>query len=135
MRAERRLLLAALALAAGLAGCSKPRPVTEIIESNGGRWRVLVAPPLGTCVGGEPCSLEVSVETRDGEPPPRLELSVDAAMPDHRHGLVARPAVTRLGESRWRVDGLLLHMPGYWEVYFDLTEGAMTERAQAAVQR
>ena len=38
-------------------------------------------------------------------------------------------------DGSYQVDGLLLHMPGYWEVYFDLTTGPVTERAQVAVER
>ena len=29
---------------------------------------------------------------------------------------------------------MLLHMPGRWELYFDVGEGALTERAQIEVE-
>ena len=137
MRTERLALLLAAALAA--AGCGAPpapEPPRQEILSNGGRWRLFVQPPLADCAVGEPCSFAVRVEGAGGTPPPLLlHLEVDAAMPDHRHGLNLRPAVSGSALDGWRVDDLLLHMPGYWEVYFDLTEGAMTERAQAVVER
>ena len=70
----------------------------------------------------------------EGCDPPRrpvdVRLRVDAAMPDHRHGMNTEAVVTSTGAGRFVVDGLLLHMPGRWELYFDVTDGAVTERAQ-----
>jgi len=56
------------------------------------------------------------------------ELSVDATMPAHRHGMNYKPTVTREGPGRWRAEGLLLHMPGEWQFRFDLREDGNTER-------
>ena len=58
------------------------------------------------------------------------ELEVDARMPAHAHGLRQAPRLEALGPGRWRVDGLLLHMVGHWELHVDLRRGALTERAQ-----
>ena len=63
-----------------------------------------------------------------------VELSVDAAMPEHGHGMNRVPEVRHAGDGRYVVDGMLLHMPGRWEVYFDVTDGALTERAQIEVE-
>ena len=63
-----------------------------------------------------------------------IELSVDAAMPEHGHGMNRVPSVAALGDGRFRAEGLLFHMPGRWEIYFDVTRGAITERAQADVE-
>jgi len=136
MRLDRvAILLAALLLVA----CGPGPPATPPVDtftSNDGTWILQVEPPLADCVLNEPCSFSVRVERSDAAPlPPRLRLEVDAAMPDHRHGLNSRPAVSRSGTETFQVDGLLLHMPGYWEVYFDVTTGAVTERAQLAVER
>jgi tripartite motif-containing protein 71 len=99
--------------------------------SNGGRYRVSVrAPepwPLNDLFG-----LEVSVE--EGCDPPRrptaARLRVDAAMPEHRHGMNTDAVVTPRGSGRFGAEGLLLHMPGRWEMYFDVTDRGVTERAQ-----
>jgi hypothetical protein len=42
------------------------------------------------------------------------------------------PEVTRAGDG-FLVGGMLFHMPGRWELYLDVTEGALTERAQLEV--
>jgi hypothetical protein len=44
---------------------------------------------------------------------------VDAWMPEHRHGMNYAPTVTKLDWGHYRAEGLLLHMPGEWEVVFD----------------
>lgn len=50
-------------------------------------------------------------------------LRVDATMPEHRHGMNYRPSLHALGDGRWRADGLLWHMPGRWELRFDVEAG------------
>jgi len=55
------------------------------------------------------------------------ELRVDAVMPEHKHGMNYRPAVTRIGDGRFRAEGLMLHMPGPWEIRFDLRGAAGDE--------
>lgn len=99
--------------------------------SNGGRYHIRVSAPdpfpLNQLFG-----LEATVE--EGCDPPRrpaaARLRVDAAMPEHRHGMNTQAVTTPSGAGRFGVEGLLLHMPGRWELYFDITDGAVTERAQ-----
>ena len=68
----------------------------------------------------------------EGEPiPGEIEVTIDAAMPHHGHGMNVRPAVERSAKGHLSADGMLLHMPGYWEIYFDIRDGHITERAQA----
>lgn len=43
---------------------------------------------------------------------------VDATMPQHGHGMNYRPTVEALGGGRFRASGLLLHMPGRWQLSF-----------------
>ena len=62
-----------------------------------------------------------------------VELDVDAGMPQHGHGLARRPRIERVEPGHWRVEGLRFHMPGRWELFFDVTRGARLERAQASV--
>lgn len=69
--------------------------------------------------------------------PVQAELtSVDATMPEHRHGMNYRPSVKALGDGRWRVEGMLWHMSGRWELRFDVThEGSrQTLRHDVVVQ-
>ncbi len=55
-------------------------------------------------------------------------LRVGAQMPEHRHGMNYRPSLKPLGDGRWRVDGLLWHMPGRWELVLDTELAARKHR-------
>jgi hypothetical protein len=80
-------------------------------------WRVEPA-PLRV---GQPFELRVQLC------PTTLRLQrVDAQMPEHRHGMNYRPSVTPLGEGLWRVQGMLWHMAGRWELKLDVVDDAGT---------
>ncbi|HLT78357.1 MAG TPA: hypothetical protein VKZ87_13315 [Ferrovibrio sp.] len=55
-------------------------------------------------------------------------IAVDATMPAHRHGMNYRTTVTQLAPGEFRAEGLLFHMPGEWEIVFDLFYGERRER-------
>jgi hypothetical protein len=57
-------------------------------------------------------------------------LVLDGGMPEHGHGLARETRATRLGDFHWKFEGLRLHMGGRWRLYFDIREGARTERAE-----
>lgn len=42
-------------------------------------------------------------------------LKFDAHMPAHQHGMNFLTDVTKLGENRFEVSNVVLHMPGTWE--------------------
>jgi len=74
----------------------------------------------------EPFSLLFNVCTKtDG---PAELVALDAQMPDHKHGMNYRPTIVSLGEGRYRVDGLVFHMPGRWELAIDVRAGEESER-------
>lgn len=58
---------------------------------------------------------------------------IDAAMPHHGHGMNVAPRMRREGPGRWRAAGMLMHMPGRWEVFIDLDRDGLVERAQSTV--
>jgi hypothetical protein len=60
-----------------------------------------------------------------GAPPGLL---VDAYMPEHRHGMNYRPRVSRRPDGIYVAEGLLFHMPGQWELRFDVQRGGKSER-------
>ena len=66
---------------------------------------------------GIPLDREFSLSIRACGKSPISSVSVDAQMPEHRHGMNYKPSITRAGDA-WRADGLLLHMPGKWELIF-----------------
>jgi hypothetical protein len=60
--------------------------------------------------------------------PPTQALRVDAQMPEHRHGMNYRPTVAATGDGRWVAQGMMFHMPGRWQLVFDVERGGRTER-------
>ena len=74
---------------------------------------------------GQPFALLMNVCTKGGDPA-ELVL-VDATMPEHKHGMNYRPTVTAVGDGRFRAEGLLLHMPGLWEIRFELRRAGASE--------
>ena len=53
---------------------------------------------------------------------------IDAQMPEHRHGMNYRPVVVASGPGAYRADGLMFHMPGRWDLLFDVVTSAGSER-------
>lgn len=44
----------------------------------------------------------------------------DAQMPAHRHGMVTKAKISSTGSQRYLIEGVKLHMPGMWQLVFDL---------------
>jgi hypothetical protein len=80
-------------------------------------WR---AEPLKISAG-QPFSLQLQLC-----PASAVLTRVDATMPEHRHGMNYKLSLHKLGEGRWRVDGLLWHMAGRWELRFDVQHDGST---------
>jgi hypothetical protein len=57
---------------------------------------------------------------------------VDAQMPEHRHGMNYKASVRAEGGGRYRAEGLMFHMPGRWELMFEV-RGTETDRLLAEV--
>ena len=102
------------------------------IVSNDGTYRVQYDLEPDVIEFGELFSLTLWPERVDGEEF-ASRLAVDARMPEHAHGMNREPKVERREDGSLRVTNLFFHMPGYWEIYFDFTRGAITERAQFPV--
>ena len=75
---------------------------------------------------GQPFSLLFNVCAKSGSPGELL--AVDAQMPDHKHGMNYRPTIVPGGDGRYRVDGMVFHMPGHWELSIDVRAGEESER-------
>jgi len=56
---------------------------------------------------------------------------VDASMPDHRHGMNYQPSVVRKDENAYTASGLMFHMPGRWQLVFEVDSASGRERILA----
>lgn len=113
-----------------------PRPSAVLpagpAATTGGRFSVSVTPLTPVRVN-ELVSLEVRV-CRDpsmGTPAAGVAVWADAAMPAHGHGLNLTPRTTPVADRPgvYRIDGLLFHMPGAWELRIDVRENGREDRA------
>lgn len=117
------------------AAAPEPDATWHVVPSADGgfvvRWRSLPdsIPTL------EPFSLEVELYRDESlsEPLASGGLGVDAGMPHHGHGMNVAPRITALGQGRYRVDAMLFHMGGRWELVFDHLDELGSERAQTTV--
>ena len=62
--------------------------------------------------------------------PPVGRVGVRGWMPDHRHGMNYRPAVSLNGLSG-TAEGLMFHMPGRWQLILDVRGAAGREKLTA----
>lgn len=44
------------------------------------------------------------------------DVTVDATMPAHRHGMNYQPDITNIGEQAFKAENLVFHMPGHWQL-------------------
>ena len=75
---------------------------------------------------GEPFALILNVCTKAGNPAELV--AVDAQMPEHKHGMNYKPSIISSNDGRYRAEGLVFHMPGLWELNFDVRAGEESER-------
>lgn len=100
-------------------------------------YRPLLADARGTQANRIPMAkhfaLDIQLCARDGALD--LQLSkADASMPEHRHGMNYRPVITGLGGGRFRVDGMMFHMAGRWQLAFEVRAGKETIRLSHDLQ-
>jgi hypothetical protein len=94
-------------------------------------WR-----PVGAAVPtNELFELEVELFEGRGTDKPLVgaQLRVSAWMPEHMHGMSRRPQAVESEPGRYLVRGMLLHMEGLWQLFFDVTAGGKSERVESAV--
>ena len=79
---------------------------------------------------GELFSLDATLCVKAGAGAVRA-FKVDASMPDHRHGMNYQPSVVRKGENAYTASGLMFHMPGRWQLVFEVDSTDGRERILA----
>jgi hypothetical protein len=133
--ARRALIALALGAIAGAANAACPPNEADgaVVTQDG---LVLAYRPLGK-TGRIPMAkhfaLEVQLCDKGSVSSARLH-KVDATMPEHKHGMNYRPVITPLGGGRFRVEGMMFHMAGRWELVFEAQAGKETTRFAHDVQ-
>lgn len=85
-------------------------------------FRVVWFPSEGRIPINEHFTVDVTV-TKNDEARTPVEgalVTMSCFMPEHGHGMLREPRSDELGEGKYRVNGFLLHMDGYWTVSVNL---------------
>jgi hypothetical protein len=99
----------------------------------GARYEIAFVPVPAPIEAGRHFALDIVVCAAPGVAPPQA-LRVDAVMPEHRHGMNYRAAVVARDGGIYRADGLMFHMPGRWDLIFDVVAGERSERLVATTR-
>lgn len=113
------LLLASAMLAAGNALACGEALGTGAQRLDSAQFQLAYKPTPAPIPLGRHFSIDFMLCPRDGAALP-AEVRVDATMPEHKHGMNYRPSVTARGAGAYRAEGLMFHMPGRWELVFEL---------------
>lgn len=92
------------------------------------RWRPLVEPiPMA-----DPFDAEVEVYTDESMSQRAAydRLILDAGMPHHGHGMNVVAELEQRADGSWVARGMLMHMPGRWQIYVDVFDDGRLERTQ-----
>jgi hypothetical protein len=129
--ARRRIAIAVLAGAAAFEaaaqGCEGPGTRVE-----SGRYVVVYRTVPAKLAVGQHFAIDARVCAK-GQGAAPAGLRVDATMPEHRHGMNYRATVAPQGGGRYVAEGLLFHMPGRWQLLFDVETRGATERLTSDV--
>jgi hypothetical protein len=69
----------------------------------------------------------IEVETASGTRVPNASLALESWMPDDEKFVAAHPHVSELAEGRYRVYGLRLDRPGWWNVKLAISAAGGTD--------
>lgn len=86
-----------------------------VAATDDGNYTVTIQPDPKPITGNQHFSIDLKVQ-RAADLEEDYELSADADMPAHRHGMNTTPETTKLGADHYRVDGMLFHMLGDWVI-------------------
>jgi len=70
------------------------------------------------------------VEALDGKPVEKARIGVYGGMPKHKHGLPTQPAISELGKGDYLVEGLKFSMKGWWQMWFNIRAGKVTDKVK-----
>jgi YtkA-like len=121
-----------LAASAGAHACGETLAGARTTVENSGYTIVFATAPSPVEVGKH-FTVDFAVCPRAGAAKPQA-VRVDANMPEHRHGMNYRPRVTTTAPGVYRGEGLLFHMPGRWDVTFDVVAGNTTQRLTSTLR-
>ena len=95
-------------------------------------FRVTWYPAEGRVPINEHFAVDVTLVRNDRARTPveGATVTISCFMPDHGHGMLREPRSEDLGDGKYRVNGFLLHMDGYWTVSVNLLVDGLAATAE-----
>lgn len=78
--------------------------------------------------------LRLTIHDRDGRPFTGGRVVVEPFMPHHGHGSSQTPVTTETGEGGYRVENVVLDMPGEWYLVVHMEKGSLHDHVTFAVR-
>ena len=76
-------------------------------------------------------SVDALVSLQDGSVlPADATVTLDATMPEHRHGMMTDPETKLATPGKWRTEGMRLHMQGNWMFHVKVTSAQSTDEVE-----
>ena len=69
----------------------------------------------------------IRILTAEGRPVRGAAVRIFGGMPLHDHGFPTQPAVEETGDGEYRLRGMKLHMPGWWQLILVITHAESTD--------
>ena len=89
-------------------------------------WSIAVDIHPDTVLLNQPFDATIHICSKSGDLPDQLK--VDATMPAHNHGMNYNPKMSRLADRQYKVENLLFHMPGIWELEVTTLDNGVPHR-------
>ena len=136
-----KIIIVALLQTTLLTACNQSSVVTTVkavqidnatqVSSQGNTYTIQFSPALNSMPLNQYFDLEVQIKgsTHQTITFP-LELEIDAGMKAHNHGMNVSPKIINLGNGKFKVEGMLFHMPGKWFLSFTIRRGTLSEKAE-----
>lgn len=105
---------------------AQTRPDT--FQSDNGHFRVSYESQLEPIAINRIHSWTLHVSTAEGAPVTNAVLTIEGGMPEHNHGLATAPSIAPAGDGEYQLQGLRFHMPGYWELELNITDGNVSDK-------
>lgn len=124
--ASRVLIMLFISAMSGTAYAACPPDAADGTVVGKGDLMLAYRPLLKSQSGSMPMAQHFAMEVQlcgKGGASTALLTGVDASMPAHKHGMNYRPTIKPLGNGRFRIDGMMLHMAGQWEFAFEVQAG------------
>ena len=133
MQSKLAIMLSSMVLGAAAPAAAQDCPVLDggrKVESD--RYVVAYRTQPAKIAVGQHFTVEMAVCPKAGQPAPEA-VRVDGYMPDHAHGMNYAAAVRPAGPGRYGATGMMFHMPGKWDLIFEVRGSGKTDRMVSTI--